>query len=66
MAIAGATVELKLGDTRVAALPDGALWIEDARMLIVSDLHLEKGSAYAVRGQIFFGRKFATGRSITR
>lgn len=52
MAIAGATVEMRLGETRVAALPDGALWIEDARMLIVSDLHLEKGSAYAVRGQM--------------
>ena len=52
MAIAGATVELKLGETRVVALPEGALWIEDARMLIVSDLHLEKGSAYAVRGQM--------------
>lgn len=52
IAIAGATVELKLGETRVVALPEGALWIEDARMLIVSDLHLEKGSAYAVRGQM--------------
>lgn len=30
----------------------GALWIEDARVLIVADLHLEKGSAYAARGQM--------------
>ena len=52
MAIAGANVEMKLGETRVTALPEGALWIEDARTLIVSDLHLEKASAYAVRGQM--------------
>lgn len=45
-------VQLKLGDALVAALPDGALWIADARTLIVSDLHLEKGSAYALRGQM--------------
>jgi uncharacterized protein len=36
----------------VEALPEGALWIEDARALVVSDLHLEKGSAFARRGQM--------------
>ena len=36
----------------VTALPEGALWIGEAKTLIVSDLHLEKGSAYAVRGQM--------------
>ncbi|WP_340643996.1 ligase-associated DNA damage response endonuclease PdeM [Phenylobacterium sp.] len=30
----------------------GALWIEAERMLVVADLHLEKGSAYAARGQM--------------
>ena len=30
----------------------GALWIEAARMLVVADLHLEKGSSYAARGQM--------------
>lgn len=30
----------------------GGLWIEAARMLVVADLHLEKGSSYAVRGQM--------------
>ncbi|WP_332770102.1 ligase-associated DNA damage response endonuclease PdeM [Phenylobacterium sp.] len=30
----------------------GALWIEPARMLVVADLHLEKGSAFAMRGQM--------------
>jgi hypothetical protein len=33
------------------ALAEGALWWGDRRMLIVADLHLEKGSAYARRGQ---------------
>ncbi|MCE3288377.1 MAG: phosphoesterase [Caulobacter sp.] len=30
----------------------GALWLPAERMLIVADLHFEKGSAYAVRGQL--------------
>lgn len=52
MAIVGATVEMRLGDTLVTALPDGALWIAESKTLIVSDLHLEKGSAFAIRGQM--------------
>ena len=31
---------------------EGALWWERTRTLIVSDLHLEKGSSYAGRGQL--------------
>lgn len=31
---------------------EGGLWWPDQRTLIVSDLHLEKGSAYAARGQM--------------
>ncbi|MGH6970189.1 MAG: ligase-associated DNA damage response endonuclease PdeM, partial [Caulobacteraceae bacterium] len=27
--------------------PSGALWLEAERVLVVADLHLEKGSAYA-------------------
>ncbi len=30
----------------------GALWVEGERTLVASDLHLEKGSAFAVRGQM--------------
>lgn len=30
----------------------GALWIAQTRMLVVADLHLEKGSSYAMRGQL--------------
>lgn len=52
MAIVGDTVEMRLGDTLVTALPDGALWVGDAKTLIVSDLHLEKGSSFALRGQM--------------
>jgi DNA ligase-associated metallophosphoesterase len=52
MAIVGAAVEMRLGDTLVTALPDGALWIAESKTLIVSDLHLEKGSSYAIRGQM--------------
>jgi len=32
--------------------PSGALWLAAERVLIVADLHLEKGSAYAARGQL--------------
>jgi len=32
--------------------PAGSLWLEDVQALIVADLHLEKGSAYAARGQM--------------
>jgi len=37
---------------RLAIVPDlsGALWLADERILVVADLHLEKGSAYAARG----------------
>jgi DNA ligase-associated metallophosphoesterase len=52
IAIAGNAVEAVLGKTRVTALPEGALWIADAKALIVSDVHLEKGSAFALRGQM--------------
>ena len=30
----------------------GALWLEAERALVVADLHLEKGSSYAARGQM--------------
>lgn len=52
VAITGACVELRLGGATLTATPEGALWIADAKTLIVSDLHLEKGSAYALRGQL--------------
>jgi DNA ligase-associated metallophosphoesterase len=36
----------------VVMRPSGALWLPGEEMLIVADLHFEKGSAYAVRGQL--------------
>lgn len=52
LAVAGANVDVALSNVAVTALPEGALWVSEAKTLIVSDLHLEKGSAYAVRGQM--------------
>ena len=37
---------------RATLLPSGGLWIEAERALVCADLHLEKGSAYAARGQL--------------
>jgi len=34
------------------AFPDGALWWAETRMLVVADLHLEKSSSFARRGQL--------------
>ena len=34
------------------ALPEGALWWDDEKLLIVADLHFEKGSSFARRGQL--------------
>ena len=44
--------ELSVADVPFSALANGALWQEDERLLIVADLHLEKGSAFARRGQM--------------
>jgi DNA ligase-associated metallophosphoesterase len=42
--------EVVLANVRLKIDPLGALIFEDERMLIVADLHLEKGSSYAKRG----------------
>ncbi|MDX2235727.1 MAG: ligase-associated DNA damage response endonuclease PdeM [Hyphomonadaceae bacterium] len=47
-----AGLRVTVAGVAVEALPEGALWIPDAGALVVSDLHLEKGSAFAVRGQM--------------
>ncbi len=52
MAIVEDSVEAHLAGTMVVALPGGALWIESARALVVSDLHFEKGSSFARRGTL--------------
>ena len=43
---------MRIAGVAAALRPSGALWLEDSRMLVVADLHLEKGSAYAARGQL--------------
>lgn len=52
LAIVDKCVEARLAGTMVTALPEGALWIEDGRALVVADLHFEKGSAFARGGQM--------------
>jgi uncharacterized protein len=47
----GAMAFAVAGET-VWALRCGALWWADQSVLVVSDLHLEKGSAYGLRGQL--------------
>lgn len=43
---------LLLAGEMLLPLPEGGLWWEARRLLVVSDLHLEKGSAYASKGQM--------------
>ena len=45
-------LRLKVRETEVVLRTSGALWLRETRALIVADLHLEKGSAYAARGQM--------------
>ncbi len=45
-------LRLALRGTPVVMRCSGALWLETERTLVVADLHLEKGSSYAARGQM--------------
>ncbi|CCE07486.1 conserved hypothetical protein [Bradyrhizobium sp. STM 3843] len=44
--------DLHLGDQSFVTDLSGALWWDEERLLIVSDLHLEKGSSFAARGTL--------------
>jgi DNA ligase-associated metallophosphoesterase len=46
------------------AMPEGVLWWEDEKLLIVADLHLEKGSSFARRGQLL--PPYDTGETLAR
>ena len=48
----GAPALIGVAGVVLEAFADGALWWADRRMLVVADLHLEKGSSYARRGQL--------------
>lgn len=41
--------DIVIGDVPFRADPSGALWQDDERLLIVADLHFEKGSSFATR-----------------
>jgi DNA ligase-associated metallophosphoesterase len=45
-------VAFSLNGTSAVLRGSGALWLSASRTLVVSDLHLEKGSAYASKGQL--------------
>ncbi|MCX8996001.1 ligase-associated DNA damage response endonuclease PdeM [Rhizobiaceae bacterium BDR2-2] len=42
---------ITVAGTRAVCEPTGALWLPEFRLLVVSDLHLEKGAAFARRRQ---------------
>lgn len=44
------TPSLRVAGALLTVLPEGAVWWQAERMLIVADLHFEKGSSYAARG----------------
>jgi DNA ligase-associated metallophosphoesterase len=43
---------IEFGSLDAALRPSGALWLAELGVLAVGDLHLEKGSAFAARGQL--------------
>jgi DNA ligase-associated metallophosphoesterase len=45
-------LRLRVGEAEVTMRCSGALWLAAERCLVVADLHLEKGSSYAARGQM--------------
>src|SRR4051812_33596293 len=49
---AAETSTVTIADVTLVADLSGALYWEEQRLLVVSDLHLEKGSSYAMRGQL--------------
>lgn len=44
------TALIPIAGVMLEALPPGALWWSEERLLVVADLHLEKGSSFARRG----------------
>jgi DNA ligase-associated metallophosphoesterase len=43
---------MAVGGAEVVCRPAGSLWLEAQATIVVADLHLEKGSAFAARGQM--------------
>jgi DNA ligase-associated metallophosphoesterase len=55
---------MSLGGAVVLLRASGAMWIEAERMLVVADLHFEKGSAFARGGQLL--PPYDTGETLRR
>lgn len=58
------TLSCEVAGTSLSLQPCGALWWASASVLVVSDMHLEKASAYAVRGQML--PPYDTGATLRR
>lgn len=54
-----------LAGTAMAADPSGAVLLTDERILVVADLHFEKGSAFAARGDAWLP-PYDTGATLDR
>ena len=48
----GGALRLAMGAAEAMLRASGALWLAAERALVCADLHLEKGSSYAARGQL--------------
>ena len=48
----GGALRIGLGAAEALLRASGALWLAAERALVLADLHLEKGSSYAARGQM--------------
>jgi uncharacterized protein len=61
---AGGGLRLAVAGVEVVCRAAGALWLEAPGALVVADLHLEKGSAFAARGQML--PPYDTGETLDR
>lgn len=61
---APAETPMRVAGAELLPTPDGALWWPAERMLVVADLHLEKGSTFARRGQLL--PPYDTGDTLAR
>ena len=57
-------IAVRIGAAEALLRASGALWLAAARALVVADLHFEKGSAYAARGQML--PPYDTGETLRR
>jgi hypothetical protein len=57
-------IAVRIGEAEALLRATGALWLAAARTLVVADLHFEKGSAYAARGQML--PPYDTGETLRR